>query len=137
MRRQASELLVVVCSENYAAATLTEACMTLQGPCEMLLSPTASTRATFEYAVRSLGVRAVLVCGHEGCRGAAAERSRFLARCAAVREDAQLGKLLREHDVTLEALWFAGGGRGIFRCRLDDDRIDRVTLADLVSVHAS
>jgi len=37
----------------------------------------------------------------------------------------------------LEALWFAGGERGIFRCRLDDDRIDRVTLADLVSVQAS
>ncbi len=68
-------------------------------------------------------MRAVLVCGHEGCRGAAAERAGFLARCGAVREDGQLGELLRAHDVTLEALWFAGG--------------DRVTLADLVSVQAS
>lgn len=102
-----------------------------------LLFPSASTRATFEYAVRSLGVRAVLVDGHQGCRGAAAERAGFLTRCGAVRDDGQLGELLRAHDVTLEALWFAGGGRGTFRCRLDDDRIDRVTLADLVSVQAS
>ena len=105
--------MVVLCSENYAALAVLAACepaIVLQTFGGARDPSDASTRATFEYAVRLNAVRRVIVCGHLACQAVAldeganartATQADVVAQCRSLREDSRIGALLRDHGVSL------------------------------------
>ena len=110
-------VMLVLCSENYAAASLVARCepaivfQSLGGARD----PTdQAMRATFAYAIMNHRVHDVVVCGHEGCHATArweldSERPPYavvVSQCVALRRDDYIGSLLRDHDIALHATWF-------------------------------
>ena len=127
--------MFVLCSENYAAAAVVAACepaivlQTLGGARD---PSDVSTRATFEYALRRKGVRRIVVCGHLACQAVALEpplrqradartttQADVVAQCRKLRQDARIGALLREHRVTLQAIWFDDREGDVYACDIE------------------
>jgi len=128
---ETSNVMFVLCSENHAAAAVVAACepaIVLQTFGGARDPADASTRATFEYAVRLKGVRKVIVCGHLGCKAVALDggadartktQADVVAQCRRLRQDAYIGALLRDHGVTLHAIWFDDREGDIYTCDIE------------------
>ena len=130
-RRETSDVMFVLCSDNYAAIAVLAAC----APAVVLQTfggardpSDASTRATFEYAVRSNAVRRVIVCGHLSCQAVApdegadartATQADVVAQCRGLRHDPRIGALLRDHGVSLQAIWFDDREGDVYACDLE------------------
>ena len=126
-----SDVMFVLCSENYAATAILAACepvIVLQAFGGARDLSDASTRATFEYAVRSTAVRRVIVCGHLGCHAVAldegadartATQADVVAQCRSLRHDSRIGPLLRDHGVTLQAIWFDDREGDVYACDME------------------
>ena len=139
---ETSNVMFVLCSENHAAAAVVAACepaIVLQTFGGARDPSDASTRATFEYAVRLNGVRKVIVCGHLGCQaialdGGADARTRtqadVVAQCRRLRQDAHIGALLRDHGVTLHAIWFDDREGDVYTCDIEGRNATLLSDAD-------
>ncbi len=124
----ASDVMFVLCSENYAAAAVVAACepaMVLQTFGAARDPADAAVRATFEYALRVKRVRKIVFCGHLGCQAVAfdgdvdrltATRAEVVAQCRKLRQDPHLGPLLRDRGVTLRIIWFDDREGDVFAC---------------------
>jgi hypothetical protein len=64
--------------------------------------------------VRASGAKSIVICGHTSCVERDG-RERLLERCRAVVEHVELGALLREGRVRLEALYFDEPEGDVFR----------------------
>lgn len=128
-------VLFVLCSEDLAAASLASACdptMVLQTLGGAKNPRDEATRATLQHAVRNAGVRHVVVCGHEGCKGIEgldgdprkSSQTALVAQCRALVADPQIGALLREHRVRVTSLWFDEPEGDVFHCSPDGDRVE-------------
>jgi len=125
-----SNVMFVLCSESHAAAAVVAACepaMVLQilGGASSPLG--SSAIATIEYAVKSRGVRHLVVCGHDGCRAGsasgrgdrAAMQAETARQCLDLGRDSHLAPLLRSHGVTLRALWFDEAEGDVYLCDVE------------------
>lgn len=126
-RNEPIDVMVVLCSENYAAGALLAACepaivlQTFGGAPEPLDS---STRATFEYGIKLKRVRRVVVCGHLGCNAVALEgggdaRAHVVDQCRRLQQDAHIGALLRHHHATLHAILFDEREGRVYACDIE------------------
>lgn len=130
-RHETSDVMFVLCSENYAASAVLAACepaIVLQTFGGARDPSEAATRATFEYAVRSNAVRRVIVCGHLACQAVAldkganartATQADVVAQCRSLRQDSRIGALLRDHGVTLQAIWFDDREGDVYACDIE------------------
>lgn len=82
----------------------------------------AASRATLEYGVLASGVRHIVVCGHSGCWGDGdahtpeASQALVVARCRAMKADEQIGPVLHQARVTMQALWFDEASHDLYAC---------------------
>ena len=128
---EASDVMFVLCSENHAASAVVaawEPAIVLQTFGGARDPSDASTRATFEHAVRQHGVRRVIVCGHLGCKAGALDRGAdarmatqadVVAQCRRLRQDARIGPLLSNNGVTLHAMWFDDHEGDVYNCDIE------------------
>ena len=135
--------MFVLCSENHAASALVAAC----APSIVLQTfggagdpSDASARSTFEYAITTNAVRRVIVCGHLACKAAPLDRgadartltqAELIAQCRSLREDARIGALLREHGVTLHAIWFDDREGDVYGCDIDGNSATLLNEVDI------
>lgn len=128
-----SNVMFVICSESHAAGELVaafEPALVLQTFGGARTPSDAGTQATIEYAVRSRGVRHIVVCGHEGCRAVPtsgrssreATQADAVAQCLALRRDEHLSALFRAHGVVLRALWLDEPEGDVYACDLEGRR---------------
>ena len=128
-----NDVMFVLCSENYAAAELVaavEPAIVLQSLGGARSPSDAGVRATFEYGIVRKSVRQVVVCGHLDCCAVAADggdsraatEADVSAQCRALRDDAFIGELFREHRVVIRSLWFDEPEGDIYLCGFDNPR---------------
>lgn len=126
-RADESDVMVVLCSEDYAAAALLASCdpavvlQTLGGARD---PADTSTRSTFDYGFALKQVRRVIVCGHVGCKARPVEeggdaRAHVLAQCRGLLRDPHIGALLRDHRALLQGVWFDGRDGHMHACDIE------------------
>jgi hypothetical protein len=144
--RAGRPLMFVLCSEDHAAAAFLAACepaIVLQTFGGAGAAVDSATRATFEAAVRLRGVRHVVVCGHSGCRAVTvdagvdprmAAQAETVAQCRRLWRDPAVGAVLRDHGVTMRAIWFDEDEGDIFSCDMEGRSPTLVSDGDFVEL---
>jgi carbonic anhydrase len=139
---EGTRLMFLACPESIASAALLAAfpaayvLQTLAQPPQHL---DTTWRDTFELGVLASGVRHIVVCGHQGCRGdggvATPEASQALlvARCRAIQADEQVGPMLRSAGAKMEALWFEEATQDVYACDLEGRPARRLGDAELAA----
>jgi carbonic anhydrase len=123
----ASDVMFVLCSECHAGAELVasmQPAMVLQTLGGAGAPADPAVRATFEYAVRSKGVRRIVLCGHEGCQavaegGRAASQAHVVSQLRSLLDDEEIGPVLRARRVKLRALWFDEREGDVYACDVE------------------
>jgi len=124
-------VMFVLCSESHAATPLVaafEPAMVLQTFGGVRSPADPGVFATIELAVRTKGVRHLVVCGHEGCLACAeasgdaraSTQKDAVAQLRALHDDERVGPLLRSHGVSLRALWFDEREGDVYACDVEE-----------------
>lgn len=134
----ARRTMFVLCSEDAAGAALVAECnpgLVLQTLGAAREPACPSVRSAFEYAVRTLSIRHVFVCGHAGCAAAANEgaKARTMAarQCEGLLSDPVIGALLRAAHIRPRALWFDGCEGDVYACGVEGDGATLLSDEDL------
>ena len=141
-----TRLMFVVCSESTAAASVLAAFSTayaLQTLTGVSHDLDIAASATLEYGILARGVRHIVICGHDSCRGDGdartpeASQAVLVARCRALVDDAHMGRILRSAYVTVRALWFEQASHEIYACDFEGRPARCMDDVDLVAMFAS
>ena len=144
--RDHARLMFVACSESVAAASLLAAFSTayvLQTLAGLPHDLDIAASATIEYGVLAQGVRHILVCGHDSCRGDGdartpeASQAVLVARCRSLVYGAHTGPILRRAHVTMRALWFEEASHDIYACDFEGRPAKNMADVDLAAMFAS
>ncbi len=138
-----AKLMFVACSESAASTALIGAFPTAYVLQNMAGAPReldALTRMTLEYGVLGQGVRHIVVCGHDGCRGCdrnselKESRDWAIERCHAMEADENVGEMLRRAGVTMQTLWLDEHSQDVHAFSLNGLRTERMSEAELVAM---
>jgi hypothetical protein len=122
-----SRLMFVACSESAASAALIAAFPTAY-VLQTLASPAhgldVARRETLEHGVLGNGVRHIVVCGHDRCRGShdrthAASQAWVVEQCRGLQVDERVGRMLRRAGVTMRALWLDEVSHDLYVCSFE------------------
>lgn len=128
---ETSDVMFVLCSENHAGAAFATACepaMVLQIPGGARDPSEWSTLAAFEHAVKTGGVRRVIVCGHVGCYAVgakdgadrrAATAAYVAGQCRRLLEDENIAGMMNKHGVSLRGLLFDDAEGDVYACDVE------------------
>ena len=143
--RDHTRLMFVACSESAATESLLAAFPTayvLQTLAGGPLDLDSGARATLEYGAICQGVRHIVVCGHDSCRGddhartPEASQALLVARSRALVEDPLLGPMLRRARVTIRALWFDEVSSELYACDFEGRASKLMQDAELTAMFA-